>query len=133
MKLFLNILFIIIFLSGSVFAETFNAALKRAYETNPELNAERESINISEQEYKVSISSYLPTITLEGTKSEEDTEKLTNRDGTDASITDVDPSTRSFKITQTLIDFGRGAELAKSKIGIDLAKAKLLKKEQEII
>ena len=133
MKLFLNILFIIIFFSGSVFAETFNAALKRAYETNPELNAERESINISEQEYKVSISSYLPTITLEGTKSEEDTEKLTNRDGTDASITDVDPSTRSFKITQTLIDFGRGAELAKSKIGIDLAKAKLLKKEQEII
>ena len=133
MKLFLNILFIIIFLSGSVFAETFNAALKRAYETNPELNAERESINISEQELKVSISSYLPTITLEGTKSEEDTEKLTNRDGSNASITDVDPSTRSLKITQTLIDFGRGAELAKSKIGIDLAKAKLLKKEQEIL
>ena len=133
MKLFLNFLFIIIFLSGSVFAETFNAALKRAYETNPELNAERESINISEQELKVSISSYLPTITLEGTKSEEDTEKLTNRDGSNASITDVDPSTRSLKITQTLIDFGRGAELAKSKIGIDLAKAKLLKKEQEIL
>jgi outer membrane protein len=133
MKLFFKILFIIVFLTGSSFAETFNAALKRAYETNPELNAERESINISEQELKVSISSYLPTITLEGTKSEEDTEKLTNRDGSNASITDVDPSTRSLKITQTLIDFGRGAELAKSKIGIDLAKAKLLKKEQEIL
>ena len=122
-----------VLLTGSSFAETFNAALKRAYETNPELNAERESINISEQELKVSISSYLPTITLEGTKSEEDTEKLTNTDGSNASITDVDPSTRSLKITQTLIDFGRGAELAKSKIGIDLAKAKLLKKEQEIL
>tara|TARA_A100001035_G_C27737338_1_gene479762 strand:+ start:44 stop:1339 length:1296 start_codon:yes stop_codon:yes gene_type:complete len=133
MKLFFKILFIVIFLTESSFAETFNAALKRAYETNPELNAERESINISEQELKVSISSYLPTITLEGTKSEEDTEKLTNRDGSNASITDVDPSTRSLKITQTLIDFGRGAELAKSKIGIDLAKAKLLKKEQEIL
>ena len=133
MKLFFKILFIIVFLTGSSFAENFNAALKRAYETNPELNAERESINISEQELKVSISSYLPTITLEGTKSEEDTEKLTNRDGSNASITDVDPSTRSLKITQTLIDFGRGAELAKSKIGIDLAKAKLLKKEQEIL
>ena len=133
MKIFFKILFIIVFLTGSSFAETFNAALKRAYETNPELNAERESINISEQELKVSISSYLPTITLEGTKSEEDTEKLTNRDGSNASITDVDPSTRSLKITQTLIDFGRGAELAKSKIGIDLAKAKLLKKEQEIL
>ena len=123
----------IIFLIGSVSAETFNAALKRAFETNPELNAERESLNISEQELKVSISSYLPTITLEGTRSQEDTEKLTNQDGTNAAFTDVDPESRSIKITQTLIDFGRGAELAKSKIGIDLAKAKLLKKEQEIL
>ena len=133
MKIFLKVLFVFIFLIGSVSAETFNAALKRAFETNPELNAERESLNISEQELKVSISSYLPTITLEGTRSQEDTEKLTNQDGTNAAFTDVDPESRSIKITQTLIDFGRGAELAKSKIGIDLAKAKLLKKEQEIL
>ena len=133
MKIFFKLFFIIFFCATSVLAETFNAALKRAFETNPELNAERESINISEQEYKVSISSYLPTITLEGTKSEESTEKLTNRNGSDASITDVDPEVRTITITQTLFDFGRGAELAKSKIGIDLAKAKLLKKEQEIL
>ena len=118
---------------SSVLAETFNAALKRAYDTNPELNAERESLNISEEELKVSKSSYLPTITLEGSKSQEDTDKLTNQNGSNASITDVDPEVRSITITQTLIDFGRGAELAKSKIGIDLAKAKLLKKEQEIL
>jgi len=133
MKIFLKVFLIIIFFIGSVSAETFNAALKRAFETNPELNAERQSLNISEQELKVSISSYLPTITLEGTRSQEDTEKLTNQDGTNAAFTDVDPESRSIKITQTLIDFGRGAELAKSKIGIDLAKAKLLKKEQEIL
>ena len=133
MKIFLKVFFVIVFLIGSVSAETFNAALKRAFETNPELNAERESLNISEQELKVSISSYLPTITLEGSKSQEDTEKLTNRNGSNASITDVDPEVRSVTITQTLIDFGRGAEYAKSKIGIDLARAKLLKKEQEIL
>jgi len=133
MKVFLKILLIIVFYASSVLAETLNTALKRAYETNPELNAERESINISEQELKVSRSSYLPTITLEGSKSDEDTDKLTNRNGSDASITDVDPEVKSIKITQTLVDFGRGAEYAKSKIGIDLAKAKLLKKEQEIL
>ncbi len=132
MKIFFKILIIIIFSTSSILAETFDNALKRAFETNPELNAERESINISEQELKVSKSSYLPTITLEGTESEENTDKLTNRNGSNATITDVDPSTRSIKITQTLVDFGRGAELAKSKIGIKLAKAKLLKKEQEI-
>ena len=133
MKLFLNFFLISFFSFSPVLAETFNSALKRAYENNPELNAERESINISEQEYKVSISSYLPSITLEGSKSDEDTEKLTNRDGSNATITDVDPKVKSITVTQTLIDFGRGAELSKSKIGIDLAKAKLQKKEQDIL
>ena len=133
MKLVLKIFLILTFSLNSVLAETLNAALKRAYDTNPELNAERESINISVQELKISKGSYLPTITLEGSKSQEETDKLTNRDGSNASITDVDPEVRSITVTQTLIDFGRGAELAKSKIGIDLAKAKLLKKEQEIL
>ena len=133
MKISLKIFFIIILYAGPVIAETLTAALKKAYKNNPELNAERESINISEQELKVSMSSYLPTITLEGSKSQEDTDKLTNRDGSDATITDTDTEVKSITITQTLFDFSRGAELSKSKIGIDLAKAKLLKKEQEIL
>ena len=133
MKIFLKALLIIILFTGSVFAETFMSALKRAYETNPELNAERENLNISEQELNISKGSYLPTVTLSGSKSQEDTNKLTNRSGANAAITDVDPTVKSITITQTLIDFGRGAELAKSKIGIDLAEAKLLKKEQEIL
>jgi len=133
MKKTFIIFFSILFLFSNAYAETFTAALKKAYDTNPELNAERESLNISEQELKISRSSYLPTVTLEGTKSQEDTEKLTNQSGGNASIDDVDPSTQSITITQTLVDFGRGAELAKSKIGIELAKAKFLKKEQDIL
>ena len=133
MKKFYLIIFSILFLFSNSNAETFTSAIKKAYDTNPELNAERESLNISEQELKVSRSSYLPTVTLEGTKSQEDTEKLTNQSGGNASIDDVDPSSQSITITQTLVDFGRGAELAKSKIGIKLAKAKLKKKEQDIL
>ena len=132
----IRILFIItsfIFLLNSAHAETFSDALKKAYNDNNELNAERESLNISEQELKISMSSYLPSVTLSGSKSSEDTNKLTNQNGTDATISDVDPTVQSLTITQTLIDFGRGAELSKSKIGIELAKAKLLKKEQEIL
>ena len=130
-------LFIVLSLSLLLFtnlnAETFSVALKKAYNNNPELNAERESLNISKQELNISKGSYLPTVTLSGSKSEEDTEKLTNRNGSNASFTDVNPTVKSVTITQTLIDFGRGAELEKSKIGIDLAKAKLLKKEQDIL
>ena len=133
MKNFFRIILCYTFLISVSNAETFATALKKTYENNPELNAEREILNISEQELKISTSSYLPTITLSGSKSEEDTEKLTNRDGSDAAKADVDPTVETITITQTLIDFGRGAELAKSKIGIELAKAKLLKKEQEIL
>ena len=133
MKNFFLIILSFSLLFSNVNAETFSAALKKAYNNNLELNAERESINISEQELNISRSSYLPTVTLSGSQSEEETNKLTNRDGSDASITNVDPTVKSITIEQTLIDFGRGAELAKSKIGIDLAKAKLLKKEQDIL
>ena len=133
MKNFFLIISSYLFLVSSVNAETFTTALKKAYLNNSELNAERENIYISEEELKISRGSYLPTITLEGTKSEEDTSKLTNQSGGNASITDVDPLTKSISISQTIFDFGRGAELSKSKIGINLAKAKLLKKEQDIL
>ena len=131
-KFFILILSIL-FLQFNVNAETFLTALKKAHLNNSELNAERENIYISEEELKISRGSYLPTITLEGSKSEEDTSKLTNQSGGNASITDVDPLTKSISISQTIFDFGRGAELSKSKIGINLAKAKLLKKEQDIL
>ena len=117
----IRILFIItsfIFLLNNAHAETFSDALKKAYNDNNELNAERESLNISEQELKISMSSYLPSVTLSGSKSSEDTNKLTNQNGTDATISDVDPTVQSLTITQTLIDFGRGAELSKTKIRI---------------
>jgi len=133
MKNFFIIIFGYLFLLSNVNAETFSSALKKAYNNNLELNAERESINISEQELNISKSFYLPTVTLSGSQSEEETDKLTNRDGSSASITDVDPTVKSITIEQTLIDFSRGAKLAKSKIGIELAKAKLLKKEQDIL
>ena len=133
MKKILIVIFNILFLLSHANAETFIIALKKAYTNNSELNAERENIYISEEELKISRGFYLPTITLEGTKSEEDTNKLTNQSGGNATITDADPLTKSISISQTIFDFGRGAELSKSKIGINLAKAKLLKKEQDIL
>ena len=133
MKKLILIIISLIFFVPQVFAVTLSEALTQAYKNNPELNAERENIKVSEEDLNISKGNYLPTLTLSGSKSQEDTSKLTNRDGSNATITNVDPSSQSITITQTLIDFGRGAELAKSKIGIDLAKAKLLKKEQDIL
>ena len=133
MKKIILILFSILFLNQQVLAITLLEALKVAYENNSELNAERENINISEEDLKIAKSNYLPSVTISGSQSQEDTSKLTNRAGTEQSVKDVDPSTQSIKIEQTLIDFGRSADVKKNEIGINLAAIKLLKREQEVL
>ena len=129
-----NFLALFLFLSiiNPSYGVTLKEALIQAYENNVELNAERESLKASKQDLNIATGNYLPSVTLSGSKSEVDTEKLTNRDGTNASITNANTETKSIKIEQTLIDFGRGADYKKNKIGYELAKVKLLKKEQEI-
>ena len=134
MKQIFIISFISYLFNTNLLAVTLPEALLEAYKNNPVLNAERENINISQENLNISKSEFLPTITITGTKSREDTTKLTNQSGGDATITDVDPLTKSILIEQTLYDGkGRSADLEKSEIGIDLAKAKILKVEQEIL
>ena len=133
MKKITLIIISLFFFIPKVLAVTLNEALTQAYKNNPELNAERENIKVSEEDLNISKGSYLPTLTLSGSKSKEDTNKLTNQSGGDATISDVDPQSTSITIQQTLIDFGRSADYQKNKIGINLANAKLLKKEQDIL
>ena len=133
MKKILLITFIIILNTNAVHAVTLLDAIKQTFKNNAELNAERENINVSKQDLNISKADYLPSLTITGSKSNEETNKLTNQGGGDASISDVDPFTTSIKLEQTLVDFGRGAEHEKNKIGIVLAESKLLKKEQDII
>jgi len=131
-KIFL-ITIILILNSNTVYAVTLLDAIKQTFKNNTELNAERENINVSKEDLNISKADYFPSLTITGSKSNEETNKLTNQGGGDASISDVDPFTTSIKLEQTLVDFGRGAEYKKNKIGIDLAESKLLKKEQDII
>ena len=133
MKKITLIIISLLFFIPKVLAVTLSDALTQAYKNNAELNAERENIKVSKEDLNISIGAYLPTLTLSGSKSKEDTNKLTNQSGGDATISDVDPQSTSITIQQTLIDFGRSADYQKNKIGINLASAKLLKKEQDIL
>ena len=131
-KIFVYIV-IVLFFNTNLFADNLTEALLKAYNKNPKLNAERENISVSEENINISKSDYLPSITLSGSKSKEDTNKLTNQSGGDASITDVDPLTTSLLIEQTLYDGARNADLEKNELGLDVAKVQLLKVEQEIL
>ena len=133
MKKILSILISILFLTNNAFAVTLYEALNDTYKNNTQLNAERENIKASEEDINISKSDYMPSLTLSGTKSFEDTNKLTNQSGGNASINDVDPLTTSIKLEQTLIDFERNISHQKNIVGLELAKAKLSKKEQDIL
>ena len=94
------ILFLLTFYSNNVLAISLSEALLQAYKNNPELNAERENIEVSKQDLKISKSEFLPSVTLSGSKSQEDTDKLTNQSGGDATITDVNTTTQSITIEE---------------------------------
>ena len=133
MKKILILVSLTLFSFSNAFAVTLYDALNQTYQNNIQLNAERENIKASEEDINISKSDYMPSLTLSGSKSIEDTNKLTNQTGGDATISDVDPFTTSIKLEQTLLDFGRGLELKKSITGLNLAKAKLIKKEQDVL
>ena len=128
------IFILFIFFSGNVFSAPLSEALLQAYNENPVLNAERENIQVSLEEVKISKSQFLPSVTLSGSKSQENTEKQTDSSGANSAFTDVNPKTQSIDIEQKLFQgFAGTASLEKSKIGLTLAQAKLLKTEQEIL
>ena len=130
-------IFIIIITSTLCFsnalAVTLLDALNQTYQNNIQLNAERENIKASEEDVNIAKADYKPSLTLSGSKSIENTNKLTNQSGGDATINDVDPFSTSIKLEQKLLDYGRDLALEKNITALDLAKAKLVKKEQEIL
>ena len=133
MKKILVLISLSFFYFGNAFSVTLYDALNQTYKNNIQLNAERENIKASEEDVNISKADYKPSLTLSGSKSIEDTNKLTNQSGGDATISDVDPFTTSIKLEQTILDFGRDITLQKNITALDLAKAKLVKKEQDIL
>ncbi len=133
MKKFFILISLILFNFSNALAVTLYDALNQTYQNNIQLNAERENIKISEEDINISKADYKPSITLSGSKSLEETNKLTNQSGGDATASDVNPLTTSIKLEQTLLDYGRDLTYEKNIVGLDLAKAKLIKKEQDIL
>ncbi|WP_440651071.1 TolC family protein [Candidatus Pelagibacter sp. HIMB1495] len=133
MKKFLIIIFCVVVFPLSAFSATLKEALKQTFDNNLELQAERKNLEIQQEVINMSRSDLLPSLTLSSTKNFEDTNKLTNQSGGDAAITDTDMMTSSIKLEQTLLDgSGRKTEYEKSKLGLNLTEAKLVKKEQEV-
>ena len=129
---------ILSFLLSTLFFNNGNAvslyqALNETFKNNTQLNAERENINAAEEDINISQADYMPSLSLSGSKSFENTNELTTQSGTDTSIDDVNPLSSSIKLEQKLFDQGRDFTHQKNIVGLELAKARLVKKEQDIL
>ena len=131
-KIFIILITSTLYFSNAL-AVTLIDALNQTYQNNIQLNAERENIKASEEDVNIAKADYKPSLTLSGSKSIENTNKLTNQSGGDATINDVDPFSTSIKLEQKLLDYGRDLALEKNITALNLARAKLVKKEQEIL
>ena len=131
-KYILLIIYLIIF-PISAYGATLIDALKQTYSNNLELQAERKNLEIQREVINISKSDLFPTLTLTGKKNFEETNEITTQGGADTSVADVDTASASIKLEQTLLD-GQGRKTAyeKTKLGLNLSEAQLIKKEQEI-
>ncbi len=131
-KIILSFLLSTLFFNN-VYAVSLYQALNETYKNNTQLNAERENINAAEEDINISKADYMPSLSLSGSKSFENTNELTTQSGTDTSIDDVNPLSSSIKLEQKLFDQGRDFTHQKNIIGLELAKSRLVKKEQDIL
>ena len=131
-KIILSFLLSILFFNNGN-AVSLYQALNDTYKNNTQLNAERENINAAEEDINISKADYMPSLSLSGSKSFENTNELTTQSGTDTSIDDINPLSSSIKLEQKLFDQGRDFTHQKNFIGLELAKARLVKKEQDIL
>ena len=79
MKKILIIISLTVFGFSNAIAVTLYDALNQTYQNNIQLNAERENIKASKEDINISKADYKPKLTLSGSKSIENTNKLTNQ------------------------------------------------------
>ena len=134
MKKFILILFFSFLFLNQSEAKNLIQALSEAYNNNLKLNAERENLKIAKESINEAKSDFLPTITISGYLSDENTTNQTNRSGASVKETDIGPSQKSIVIEQKLFQgLGRVANYKKNTIGLELSQYKLKKNEQEIL
>ena len=133
MKKLLLVVILTVFNFSNAIAVTLYDALNQTYQNNIQLNAERENIKVSEEDINISKADFKPSLTISGSKSFENTNTLKNQNGGTATKNDVDPFTTSIKLEQTILDYGRDLTLEKNIISLNLAKAQLVKKEQDVL
>ncbi len=133
MKFFLILIFLAFNLS-STFASEFLTYLESAYKNNPTLNAERENYKATKENINISISEFLPSVSVSEIKSSQQNTNKTNQVGEAIPDANNDRTTQSISIDQKIFQGFQGYNaIKKSQLESEQGVLKLKNTEQQVL
>ena len=130
----LRYLSIILFLPHLAGAITLNDALNSSLSNNLEVKIEELNLSASKENINQAISSYFPSVSLSGSKSDSEVTNIKSQSGALSPDYDLSPSRASVTISQNIFNgFGRYYALVKSKTDHKSQNLIFQNKKQEVI
>jgi outer membrane protein len=119
---------------NSVFASEFLIYLENAYKNNPTLNAERENLKAIKENFNISRSEFLPSVSLSSSKNSQQNSNRKNQTGVVQPDTSNTAETQSVSIDQKIFQGFQGYNtIKKSQLESEQAAVKLKNVEQQIL
>jgi len=133
MKFILIFIFFIIN-TNLLSAAEFLTYLENAYKNNPTLNAERENYKSVKENINISISEFLPSVSISGSQKSQQSSNRTNQSGTTLPDASNTSETQSVSVDQKIFQGFQGYNsLKKSILESEQAALKLKNIEQQIL
>ena len=108
--------------------------LESAHKNNPLLNSERENFKATKENINISISKFLPNISVSGSQSSQKNTNSTDKSGAKISDSNNDTFTETISVDQKIFQgFDGYNNLRKSKIEVEQANFKLKNTEQQTL
>ena len=125
---------LIIFNTNILFADEFLIYLESAYKSNPVLNASRENYKAVKENINISMSEFLPSVSLSGSQSSQENSNKTNKVGVVLPDSSNTSEKKSLSVDQKIFQGFQGYNsIKKSKLELDRATLKLKNTEQQIL
>ena len=134
MKFLLKIV-LLFFIFNTAYAENdLKFYIESAFKNNLKLNAERKDKQSTKQNVNISISEFLPSISLSGDQSSSTSTNKTNQSGAKLGDSNLDTETKTISIDQKIFQGFKGYNsLKKSELELKQAEFKLKQVEQQTI
>ena len=125
---------ILFFNFNFIFASEFLMYLESTYKNNPTLNAERENYKAIKENFNISRSEFLPSITVSESKSSQQNSNRTSQTGSSLSNSNTETTTKSLSVDQKIFQGFQGYNsIKKSQLESEQAALKLKSVEQQVL